>query len=217
MKLKIWELSLFGALVITILWGTLLDQGQQQLSDRIIRLHVLAHADDETHQALKYHIRDNVRALVEPLISEAPNREAAEAVITAHLDEIQSVAEQASASTSEALPIRAVLTRESSPTRTYETFTLPAGFYTALRIEIGKAGGQNWWCVVFPPLCLDAATGVSTPEDFGLEDRAVALLTGTGKDITIRFWVLERIEDLRAGFRQANSLAFSAQFLQFFT
>jgi len=201
MKFKIWELSLFLALVITLLWGTLIDQGQQDLSDRIIRLHVLAHSDDDAHQALKYHIRDEVRTLVEPLVSEAPNREAAETVITAHLDEIQSIAELAMETRGGELPIRAVLIRESSPTRAYETFTLPAGFYTALRIEIGEAVGQNWWCVIFPPLCLDAATGTSALEDLALEDIEVALLTGTGNDISIRFWVLERLEDLRAQFR----------------
>jgi len=197
MKFKIWELSLFLALVVTLLWGTLVDQRQQDLSDRIIRLHVLAHSDNEAHQALKYHIRDEVRALVEPLIIEAPNREAAEAVITAHLDEIQSVAEQTIEATGEEFPIRTVLTRELSPTRAYETFTLPAGLYTALRVEIGEAVGQNWWCVVFPPLCLEAVTGTSALDELDLDDIEVALLTGTGRDIAIRFWVLERIANLR--------------------
>lgn len=203
MKLKIWELSLFVALVVTILWGTLLDQQQQELSARIIRLHVLAHSDDEIHQALKYQVRDEVQALVEPLLVGAPDREAAEAEIAAHLDEIQSIAEQAVEITGVSLPVRAVLTRESSPTRAYETFTLPAGLYTALRIELGEAAGQNWWCVVFPPLCLDAAISEHTFEDLGLGDVEVSLLIGEGSGIALRFWALEQIENLRAWLRQA--------------
>ena len=197
MKLKLWELSLFVALIITILWGTLLDQRQQEISARIIRLHVLAHSDDEIHQALKYQVRDEVRTLVEPLVAEASNREAAEAAIIAHLDEIQSIAEQTISATGIPLPVHTALTRESSPTRAYETFTLPAGLYTALRIEIGEAAGQNWWCVVFPPLCLDAAVSTGTLDDLGFDDVEVALLTGEGSGIAIRFWTLERIERLR--------------------
>jgi len=201
MKLKIWELSLLVALVVALLWGTLLDQRQQDLSDRIIRLHILAHSDEEIDQALKYFIRDEVRALVEPLVSASPDRESAELEILAHLDVIHRAAEGAVTAMGEHVPIRAVLTRESSPTRAYDTFTLPAGFYTALRIEIGEAQGQNWWCVVFPPLCLEATTGGSAFEELGLEDVEVALLTGEGNGVTMRFWVLEQIESLRARFR----------------
>jgi len=201
MKLKIWELSLFVALVVTLLWGTLLDQRQQDLSDRLIRLHVLAHSDDEFDQDLKYLVRDEVRAVVEPLVSTSSNREAAEAEIIAHLDAINRVAEDTLLATGQHRPVRAVLTRESSPTRAYDAFILPAGFYTALRIEIGEAEGQNWWCVVFPPLCLEAAISESTFADLGLEDVEVALLTGECSGITMRFWALERIEGLRARFR----------------
>ena len=201
MKLKLWELSLLVALVITLLWGALLDQRQQDLSDRIIRLHVLAHTDDDLDQTLKYHVRDEVRGMVTSLVSAAPDRASAEAEILAHLDEINSVAEAAVAAMDYHVPVRAVLTRESSPTRAYETFTLPAGFYTALRIEIGAAEGQNWWCVVFPPLCLDVATSGNAFEDLDLEDVEVALLTGESSGITMRFWALERIETLRARFR----------------
>jgi len=198
MKLKLWELSLLIALVVTLLWGTLLDQRQQELSDRMIRLHVLAHSDTEIDQMLKYHIRDEVRALVEPLISASPDRESAEAKIRAHLDEIHALA---SASLAADVPLQATLSRESSPTRAYETFTLPAGFYTTLRIEIGEARGQNWWCVVFPPLCLEAVTSTREFYDLGLDDTEVALITDTGTGADMRFWALERIEDLRERFR----------------
>ena len=79
MKLKIWELSLFTALIVALLWGFLLDHRQQALSDNLIRLHVVAHSDIEADQALKYHLRDQVRAVVEPLLASATTRAEAEA------------------------------------------------------------------------------------------------------------------------------------------
>jgi len=201
MKLKIWELSLLAAFIVAILWAALLDQQQQNLSDNVIRLHVLAHSDDVVDQTLKYEVRDAVREVVKPLLETAQNREDAASYIAAHLDEITQAAETVLYNAGESLPIRTVLTQESSPTRAYETFTLPAGFYHALRVEIGEAEGQNWWCVVFPPLCLEAVTSDGTFEDLGLDDMEVALITETGTDITMRFWALERIEALRARFR----------------
>ncbi|MCL2368621.1 MAG: stage II sporulation protein R [Oscillospiraceae bacterium] len=188
MKLKLWELSLFVALVITILWGVLLDQRAQVLADNLIRLHVVAHSDTEADQAQKHLIRDRVRAVVEPLLESAASREEAEDLIRTHLPQIIQAA---------GYPVQANLTVERFPTRAYESFTLPAGLYSALRVEIGAGSGQNWWCVVFPPLCLDAAMGQEAMEAMGLTEGEIALISDES-GYTIRFRALEFIDSLRA-------------------
>ncbi|MCL2588576.1 MAG: stage II sporulation protein R [Oscillospiraceae bacterium] len=189
MKLKIWELSLFVALVIAVLWGLTLEQRQTGLSEQIVRLHVIAHSDETADQALKYEVRDRVRELIEPLLESAANRAEAETVIRAHLPEIEAAA---------GVPARATLTRERYPTRAYESFTLPAGIYSSLRVEIGSGGGRNWWCVVFPPLCIEAASGPEALEAMGLTEGEIALITGGEQGYTIRFRTLEIMDELRA-------------------
>jgi len=201
MKLKIWELALCVALVLAVLWGALLDQRQQGLSDQLLRLHVLAHSDSGADQDLKNHVRDQVRAMVEPLVADAPCRVTAEDEIAQNLTAITNAATDALSNRGADLPVRAMLTRESFPTRAYTTFTLPAGLYSSLRIEIGEARGQNWWCVVFPPLCLEVAISPDAIETAGLDEAEVALITGEGRGLAMRFWTLEMIEGLRSRFR----------------
>jgi len=195
MKLKIWELSLFVALVAAILWGVLLDQRQQGLTEQLVRLHVVAHSDADLDQEQKREVRDRVREAVEPLLLDISCRVEAEAEILAHLPQIQEAAEGALGEN--APPVRTVLAWERYPTRAYAGFTLPAGWYSSLRVEIGEADGQNWWCVVFPPLCLEAASGPATLEAMGLSAGEVALIAG-GDGYAVRFRALELVDGLRA-------------------
>ena len=80
------------------------------------------------------------------------------------------------------------LGRETYPTREYETFSLPAGVYTSLRITLGAGGGRNWWCVVYPPLC---TAGVETAQEAALSDDDIKLITGDGGGYVLRFRLLE--------------------------
>ena len=189
MKLKIWELSLFVALVIAVLWGVLLEQRKLGLSDQLIRLHVVAHSDEAADQSTKYEVRDRVYGLVLELLEDASTRAEAEARIAAYLTEIQEAA---------GAPVQVALTRERYPTRAYAGFTLPAGLYSSLRVEIGAAGGQNWWCVVFPPLCIEAARGPEALETMGLTEGEVALIASGDAGQQVRFRALELIDGLKA-------------------
>ncbi|MCL2843513.1 MAG: stage II sporulation protein R [Oscillospiraceae bacterium] len=194
MKLKIWELSLFVALMIAILWGVLLDGRQQGLSDQLIRLHVVAHSDSAADQELKYAVRDQVYTTVLPLLEGATTRIEAEARIAANLGNIQAATETIAGD----VPVQATLTRTRFPTRAYDTFTLPAGQYSALQIALGGAAGQNWWCVVFPPLCLDAARGSIAIEAAGFCENEVALIDSSESGYAIRFRTLEIADGIRA-------------------
>lgn len=196
MKLKIWELALFTALVVAVLWAALLDGRQQGLSDQLVRLHVVAHSDTAADQALKYAVRDRVYDAVLPLLEGATTREEAEARLAANLGNIQSAAGDMAGN----VPVQATLARTRFPIRAYDTFTLPAGQYSALRIELGEAQGQNWWCVVFPPLCLDAARGSVPIETAGFCEDEVALIDSSEPGYTFRFRTLEIVDGVRTLF-----------------
>lgn len=200
MKLRLWELSLFVALVLAILWGALLERQQTELAAQIIRLHVVAHSDTAADQALKHRVRDGVRAEVEPLLTGVTSRAEAEAKITGHLPRITVIAAAVVHDWGGNYPVQAALTRERHPTRAYETFTLPAGQYHTLRVEIGAAAGNNWWCVVFPPLCMEAAAGPETLEAAGFTEGEVALIAGNDRGYTVRFRALEIVDGMRAWF-----------------
>ena len=85
------------------------------------------------------------------------------------------------------------------PTKTYTDFALPAGAYTALRIEIGAGGGQNWWCVVFPPLCLGSVseTTQETALEAGLTENQVSLMTGEDEGYVVKFKAVELLEQFK--------------------
>ncbi|MCL2562611.1 MAG: stage II sporulation protein R [Oscillospiraceae bacterium] len=200
MKLKIWELSICVALVIAVLWGALLERRQTELAEQLIRLHVVAHSDEVADQDLKLRVRDSVQAVTEPLLVGATNRAEAEAELTAHLPLIRAAAAEAVADWGGNYPVQAAFVWERHPARAYESFTLPAGRYYALRVEIGAAAGQNWWCVVFPPLCLEAAGGSESLEAMGLSEDEVALIAGGDRGHTVRFRVLEVVDGVRAWF-----------------
>jgi len=197
MKIRVWELSLLVALVAAILWGALLEQRQLDLSDKLIRLHVVASSDGAADQALKYHVRDRVLGEAAALIEGAPSRAAAEARLVENLPRIEMAAQGAVSDWGHDEFVAVTLTQARYPTRAYDTFTLPAGQYRSLRVEIGQADGPNWWCVVFPPLCLEAAGGFGAIEADALSGDEIALITGEESGYQVRFWALEMIDGLR--------------------
>ena len=148
-KLRIWEASALLALCASLLIGTWAQGRQTDLSDRLIRLHIVAVSDDEEEQALKLRVRDAVLDYLRPTLAGLDDADRAARVLEDQLEEIAGVAEAAS----EGREVRVSLERERFPLRQYEGFALPAGEYRSLRIVLGEGQGHNWWCVVFPPLC----------------------------------------------------------------
>ncbi len=137
------------------------------LSENILRLHVLAASDDETDQAHKLLVRDAVVNLMSPYMEAASTKEEAISLVNEHMNEIIDAANSALMSTGDENTVTVTLSREYFPEKTYGELTFPAGEYDALRICIGKADGHNWWCVMFPSLCLINASTVSV-SDTGL-------------------------------------------------
>ena len=135
------------------------------LTEHILRLHVLAASDDDTDQAHKLLVRDAVLNLMSPYMDEASTKEEAIALINEHMDEIVTTSNAALLNAGDKNTVTVTLSREYFPEKTYGELTFPAGEYDALRICIGEADGHNWWCVMFPSLCLIDASTVSVNEE----------------------------------------------------
>lgn len=129
---------------------------QKEFCGEFLRIHIRADSNENAAQSVKYAVRDEVVAYLTPVVAECEDKEEAIKRIQTLLLEIATVAEQTLQSKGFSYGARAKITQETFPTRVYEAYTLPAGEYTALIIELGEGKGDNWWCVVYPPLCFVA-------------------------------------------------------------
>ena len=196
-----WEWALLIALLVSFAWGTWADRTQQQLSDKVLRLHVLANSDSEADQALKRKVRDSVLETASAILADCPDRETAEQRLSAALPEIEDAARARIAAEGGKQTVTAELRPTVFPPREYEDFTLPAGEYLALRVVLGEGEGHNWWCVVFPPLCAETTSSLSqTAMAAGLTEEEVALITESD-GYQLKFKAVELWEKLMAYFR----------------
>lgn len=199
-KLRNWELALLIALCITFLTGLYAKREQEALSEKIIRLHVIAESDEAEDQQLKLAVRDSVLTAAQPLLEQAGDCRSAESILRENLPALEAAAAAAVQENGGQCQVAAMLGPESYPTREYEGFALPAGRYMSLRVVLGEGEGQNWWCVVYPALCLSAATEEITNVD-GLTKSDVALITEADEGYILKFKALELWGRLFAGSR----------------
>jgi len=153
-RLRIWELALLLALCVGTLSGVWAERMHTELASQMVRLHVLAVDDSEGEQAVKLAVRDAVLEYLQPVLADAQNVAGAQETLTVHLARVQQAAQKAA----EGRTVTVSLSEEQYPTREYDGFSLPAGRYMSLRVTLGEGQGRNWWCVVYPPLCITAAT-----------------------------------------------------------
>ncbi|MBE6925485.1 MAG: stage II sporulation protein R [Ruminococcaceae bacterium] len=154
---KMISFLLFSILFVSIFYVFSCYQDKVQLRREVIRLHVVANSDTEADQAQKLRVRDAVNAYLMDLLENANSADDARKVISSHLTELEATAKDVLKAEGSDFAVHATLTEETFDVREYDTFTLPSGVYSSLRIELGAAEGRNWWCVVFPALCLPAA------------------------------------------------------------
>ena len=174
--------------------------GEQAVYDTVVRLHVLANSDSEEDQILKLAVRDTVLEAAAPYLEGCTTQEEAIEALTLRLTDLEAAATETVVAAGYDYPVTVLLGEEDYPTRTYESCAFPAGTYVSLRVLIGEAEGQNWWCCLFPPLCLSAATAKSDNEDafiqVGLTKDQYGIITETEKTkYKVRFKILEVIED----------------------
>ena len=171
--------------------------GEEKIYDTVVRLHVLANSDSEEDQALKLKVRDGVLAAAEPILTGVTTREEAIARLTEAMPRLEEAAAAVITAAGRNDPVAVTLGEESYPTRVYESCAFPAGTYVSLRVCIGEAAGKNWWCVLFPPLCLSSATKEAEDAfvDVGLSKEQYGIITETGKArYRVRFKILELVE-----------------------
>jgi len=180
-RFRSWKpLELFLVLVVAVwlLWGGFALNTQTQLAERVVRLHVLANSDTEDDQQLKLQVRDAVTAETTRLLDGVSTRREAEQILERSIPDLRRAAQERVMTAGYAYPVEVELAMTQFPTKEYDGFSLPAGEYLALRVLIGEAVGQNWWCVVFPPLCSAAVSDVAvTALAAGLDAGQVKLIT----------------------------------------
>jgi stage II sporulation protein R len=185
--IKMWVCCLLAA---SLVWfGTVLAD-RQTLDENVIRFHVVANSDSEADQAVKLQIRDGVIAYLQPILAELPSAAEVKVWLEGHLEDVKAVADGILAENGFADTASVTVRKEAFETRAYDTFTMPAGVYDALRITVGEGKGQNWWCVVFPRLCLPAVSDDMEAEaaGAGFSDSLTGALEG---EYQVRFFVLD--------------------------
>ena len=145
-------------LVAAVVWMVMLVADRQKLREELIRFHVVAASDSQEDQTVKLQVRDAVIEALQQEMQNLTDVEQAKAYLAENLPKIESIANDVLKQAGFTDTATARLCVEEFATRVYDTFTLPAGLYESLRIIIGDGEGQNWWCVVFPSLCLPATT-----------------------------------------------------------
>lgn len=187
-----WELTVALTLFFALCYAAACDTAQKELVDDVLRLRVVAHSDSEEDQALKLRVRDRVLELMQPLEQQADSRADMQQMLRAHMQEIANAAQQEVYDNGHTEHVTACLAEEWYPTRDYAAFSLPAGQYEGLQIRIGQAEGHNWWCVLYPSLCYDAASG-----ERALTEEEDALIHRDGTQYEIRFRTAELLGSLR--------------------
>ena len=197
-RLKTWEMALLLGVAIALFATSWASCRQQELETRVVRLHVLANSDSAQDQALKLDVRDAVLAQASMYLTHCHSTQQAKEVLSQHLQLLADTAAQTIAQKGYDYAVKVSLERTYFPTKVYADFSLPAGEYQGLRVEIGRAEGHNWWCVVFPPLCFSS---VSEQSETALRSRLteddLALLTGEDQGYVFRFQCLEWFGQLK--------------------
>jgi stage II sporulation protein R len=172
---------------------------ENDISNKIIRFHVIANSDSLNDQAVKLRVRDDVLSYLSPKLEKSNSLEESKKILTENSIQVKKIAIEQLRKSGYDYNVKIELSNENFPIKTYGNITLPQGKYQAYRIIIGSGKGQNWWCVMFPPLCfVDITKGsvsykqtqkemmkVLTPEEYSLVDNQ-----NVG-DIKIKFKFLE--------------------------
>ncbi len=185
-----WTLTI---MIVTMVIGAMPTEAEGEIYKDTLRLHILANSDLVEDQALKIKLRDRILLKYGNILREGDSISDAKATVDVLLPEIESDARLWIKELGYDYDAKATLSIEWYDTREYEDFTLPAGYYSSLRIIIGEGDGQNWWCVMYPPLCMEMASEPS-PGDDGIIDytkEEITLIT-SGK-YQVKFKILEEL------------------------
>lgn len=179
------------------------------IQNSVFRLHVIANSDSEEDQNLKYIVRDKVLEYIHTISNNTNSKQDVINLANSNVDTIQKIAEETIYENGYNYSVKISIGNFAFPTKTYGDISFPAGFYDALKIEIGEAKGRNWWCVMFPPLCfVDVTSGIVPDESKetikqNLSDEEYELLSENNTEISFKFKIIEMFQNI--GIKLAQS------------
>ena len=175
--------------------------GEEKIYDSVLRLHVIANSDSEEDQALKLKVRDSVLAESERFLAQADGRESAELALQNALPYLRECAQKVVDENGFDYQCELTLSRERYPEKSYESVCFPSGEYMSLQVKLGEHEGKNWWCVLFPQLCLSASSGAEELlSEVGLTPDQYKIITQSEETkYKVRFKFLELIEETLNG------------------
>lgn len=200
--MKILRILTVAVLVCFLVLSVMPIHGEEGVYENVIRLHVVANSDSEEDQSLKLSVRDAVLDLCAPKLSACQSREEALSVVEALSDEIRAAATETLRSLGCEDTVTVEIGEEGYPEKRYESLCFPSGTYLSLRVCIGEAAGQNWWCVLFPPICMSAATATKEEAEdafvaVGFTPEQYRIITETDEmTYKLKFKFLEFLEEI---------------------
>lgn len=168
MKKKFIFISLLIFLFTLLIFFSSLSYAQivsNDLSNSIFRLHIIANSDSKEDQELKLKVRDKIVEYMNTIIPKETDKKSVVSIAQNHIDDFKKIAIQTIKENGYDYPVNVNIGNYYFPTKSYGDISFPSGNYDGLKIEIGNSSGQNWWCVLFPPLCFVTPTNGVVPEE----------------------------------------------------
>lgn len=196
---------LFLLLIYTIVCAfSYVNAVSTNIESSVFRLHVIANSDSKEDQNLKYLVRDNILKYINQISKNANSKQEIIEIAQNNIDTIKEIAQNTVYENGYNYNVNIKIGNFAFPTKKYGDISLPAGFYDALRVEIGSASGQNWWCVMFPPLCfVDVSSGIVPDkskevlqENLSSEEYSLLSENETTSDMNFKFKIVEIFQNI---------------------
>lgn len=183
------------AFVLTVIYSVIPFQAVcAEIPNDVFRFHILANSDSEEDQALKLKVRDKVLERTKILFDTANSKSDAEKFVKANLETIEKIAQNEVYKNGYNYPVKAEVVNMHFDTRYYESYTLPSGMYDALRITIGNAKGHNWWCVMYPSICISTVDEGKNRAKDALSDDEYSVVTDN--KVEYKFFIVELFQKI---------------------
>ena len=208
---RIFVILILLSLFILISAISYVDAVSNNIADSVFRLHVIANSDSKEDQELKLKVRDELLSYMNIISKDSTSKQEAMQIANEHKEEFTQIAKKVIKENGYNYTVNVQIGKADFPTKYYGDITLPAGTYDALKVQIGEAKGQNWWCVMFPPLCfVDVSTGI-VPDNSkqelkqSLDNEEYDLISKTdNNEISFKFKIVELFQNLRLGNKSAK-------------
>ena len=189
---KFWILTITLTFLLMIAFDSLslFQKECREIQEDVLRLHILANSNSEEDQAVKLKVRDRILLESGELFNTVGDKSSAQEKAAENTDKVEQIAKEVLAEEGFSYPVTAKVTRQFFDTRVYDGFTMPAGWYDSLQVVLGEGAGRNWWCVLYPPLCISAAekTQEKLEENFTEGERQVL---ESEPEYEVRFFIVE--------------------------